>query len=182
MVLPKIKPTPQLWKVKVKVTQSCLTLRIHTIHGIFQARILEWVAHSLLQGIFLTQGSNPGLPHCRQIPYQLSYQGISYVYTSTPSLLAFPPAPPPHYLLGHHRALSWASCAVQQLPASSLFYTWWCVCKCVSGTISFCHTLFSPSCVHKAVLCLCFYSCPASSFISNWGPSIEAGFWSLRLC
>ena len=30
---------------------------------------------SLLQGIFLTQGSNPGLPHCRWIPYQLSYQG-----------------------------------------------------------------------------------------------------------
>ena len=30
---------------------------------------------SLLQGIFPTQGSNPGLPHCRQIPYQLSHQG-----------------------------------------------------------------------------------------------------------
>ena len=30
---------------------------------------------SLLQGIFLTQGSNPGLPHCRQILYQLSHQG-----------------------------------------------------------------------------------------------------------
>ena len=27
---------------------------------------------SLLQGIFPTQGSNPGLPHCRQILYQLS--------------------------------------------------------------------------------------------------------------
>ena len=31
---------------------------------------------SLLQGIFPTQGSNPDLPHCRQILYQLSYQGI----------------------------------------------------------------------------------------------------------
>ena len=29
----------------------------------------------LLQGIFPTQGSNPGLPHCRQILYQLSHQG-----------------------------------------------------------------------------------------------------------
>ena len=28
---------------------------------------------SLLQGIFPTQGFNPGLPHCRQILYQLSY-------------------------------------------------------------------------------------------------------------
>ena len=30
---------------------------------------------SLLQGIFPTQGSNPGLPHCRWILYQLSYKG-----------------------------------------------------------------------------------------------------------
>ena len=29
----------------------------------------------LLQGIFLTQGLNPGLPHCRQTLYHLSYQG-----------------------------------------------------------------------------------------------------------
>ena len=31
---------------------------------------------SLLQGIFPTQGLNPGLPYCRQILYQLSYQWI----------------------------------------------------------------------------------------------------------
>ena len=30
---------------------------------------------SLLQGMFPTQGLNPGLPHCRQILYQLSHQG-----------------------------------------------------------------------------------------------------------
>ena len=30
---------------------------------------------SLLQGIFPTQGSNPGFPHCRQILYQLSHKG-----------------------------------------------------------------------------------------------------------
>ena len=29
---------------------------------------------SLLQGIFPTQGSNPGLPHCKLILYQLSHQ------------------------------------------------------------------------------------------------------------
>ena len=32
---------------------------------------------SLLQGIFPTQGSNPGLPHCRQILYRLSGEGIA---------------------------------------------------------------------------------------------------------
>ena len=30
---------------------------------------------SLLQGIFPTQRSNPGLPHCRRILYQLGHQG-----------------------------------------------------------------------------------------------------------
>ena len=30
---------------------------------------------SLLQGIFPTQGLNPGLLHCRQILYQLSHKG-----------------------------------------------------------------------------------------------------------
>ena len=32
-------------------------------------------SHFLLQGIFLSQGSNPGLPHCRWILYQLSHKG-----------------------------------------------------------------------------------------------------------
>ena len=31
--------------------------------------------HALLQGIFPTRGSNPGLPHCRRILYRLSHQG-----------------------------------------------------------------------------------------------------------
>ena len=30
---------------------------------------------SLLQGVFPTQGSNPCLPHCQEILYQLSHQG-----------------------------------------------------------------------------------------------------------
>ena len=31
--------------------------------------------HFLLQGIFPTQGLNPGLPHCRKMLYHLSHQG-----------------------------------------------------------------------------------------------------------
>ena len=34
---------------------------------------------SLLQGIFLTHGSNPGLPHCRWVLYQLSQKGSPQV-------------------------------------------------------------------------------------------------------
>ena len=33
--------------------------------------------HSLLQGIFPTLGSSPGLPHCRQILYCLSQQAVN---------------------------------------------------------------------------------------------------------
>ena len=106
--------------VKVKVTQSRLPLcdpMDDTVHGILQARMLEWVAFpffrgssqcrdwtqvsriavdslpaeppgktknigvgslSLLQGIFLTQESNRALLHCRQILYQLSYEGFYF--------------------------------------------------------------------------------------------------------
>ena len=46
-----------------------------SVHGIFQARILEWVAISFSKGIFWTQESNPGLLYCRQILYLLSYGG-----------------------------------------------------------------------------------------------------------
>ena len=37
-------------------------------------------SHSLLQVIFPSQGSNPGLLHCRQILYHLSYQGSHLSY------------------------------------------------------------------------------------------------------
>ena len=47
---------------------------------------------SLLQGIFPTQGSNPGLQHCRQILYQLSHKGrprklewVAYPFSSRSS-------------------------------------------------------------------------------------------------
>ena len=61
---------------EVKVAQSYPTLcdpMDYTIHGILQFRILEWVAIPFSRGIFPTQGLNPGLPRCRQIPYRLSH-------------------------------------------------------------------------------------------------------------
>ena len=65
------------------VTKSCLTLCDpmdcsppgFSVHGILQARILKVGCHFLIQGIFLTQGSNLSLLHCRQILYHLSLQG-----------------------------------------------------------------------------------------------------------
>ena len=60
-----------------EVAQSCPTLcdpmdcslPDSSVHGIFQAILLEWIAISFCRGIFLTQGSNPGFPHCRQMLY-----------------------------------------------------------------------------------------------------------------
>ena len=51
----------------------------YTIRGILQARILEWAAFPFSRGSQVisrgsTQGSNPGLLHCRQILYQLSHR------------------------------------------------------------------------------------------------------------
>ena len=74
----KLKGTLSKGKVKVKVAQLCLTLcdpMDFTVHGILQARILEWVAFPFSKGISPTQGSNPGLLHCRQILYYLSHKG-----------------------------------------------------------------------------------------------------------
>ena len=61
--------------VCVLVAQLCPTLcdpmdcspPDSSVHGILQARILEWVASSFSRGSSLTQGLNLGLPHCRQI-------------------------------------------------------------------------------------------------------------------
>ena len=78
---------PESLKLKSEVAQSCLTLCDpmdcnlpgSSVHGILQARILEWVAISFSRGSSQprdqTQGSNPGLPHCRQTLYPLSHQG-----------------------------------------------------------------------------------------------------------
>ena len=63
-----------MYESESEVAQSCPTLCDpmdcslpgSSLHGILQARVLEWVAIFLLQGIFQTQGLNPGLLHCRQ--------------------------------------------------------------------------------------------------------------------
>ena len=67
--------------MKVKVAQSCMTLcdpMDYTVHGILQARILE-VHLSLLQGIFLTQGSNLDLLHHRWSLYLLNHKENAFI-------------------------------------------------------------------------------------------------------
>ena len=83
---PSIQPVVNILisTVKVKVAQLSLTLSDpldcslsgSSVHRILHTRV---GIRSLFQGIFPTQGSNPGLPHCRWILYHLSHQGSSRI-------------------------------------------------------------------------------------------------------
>ena len=56
-----------------------------SVHGIFPARLLEWVALSSSRGIFPSQGLNVHLLcllHCRQILYLLSHWESPVLYMS----------------------------------------------------------------------------------------------------
>ena len=106
-------------------------------------------SHSLLQGIFPTQGSNPGLPLCRWILYPLNHQGsqinlpvVIVVTKSCPTLCdpmdcSIPGFPVLHHLpelaqihvhwVGdaiQHPTLVPFSC-LQSFPASESFPTSW---------------------------------------------------------
>ena len=56
------------------VSNSCDPMD-YTVHGILQARMLEWVAFPFSRGSSQPRDGNPGLPHCRGILYQLSHKG-----------------------------------------------------------------------------------------------------------
>ena len=63
--------------IGVKVAQSCWdSLRPHGLYRPGSSPVQDTGARScsLLQGIFPAQGSNPDLPRCRQILYQLSHK------------------------------------------------------------------------------------------------------------
>ena len=62
-------PVPEDQVNEVKVTQSCATLCNpvdYMVHGILQARILEWVAVPFSKG----SSQSWGLLHCKQGSYQ----------------------------------------------------------------------------------------------------------------
>ena len=76
------------------VTKLCLTLVTpwtvgSSVNGIFQSRILEWVAISFSRGSFQPRDRTRvscvagGLLHCRQILYRLSHQGSPCICVTT---------------------------------------------------------------------------------------------------
>ena len=70
-------------KSESEVAQSCpalcdpmdCSLPHFSVHGIFQARLLEWGAISFPRGSFQPRDQAKGLPHCRLVFYHLSHQG-----------------------------------------------------------------------------------------------------------
>ena len=89
------------WEAQVSIeseSESCSvvskSLRSHGLYSPWNSSGQNTGVGSLsfLQGIFPTQGSNPGLSHCRQILYQLSHKGsprilewVAYPFSSEPS-------------------------------------------------------------------------------------------------
>ena len=93
LLLPSIPPSIRV--SEAKVTPLCRTLRPHTVHGILQARILEWVAFPFSRDPLVDPdpGIELGLPLCSQILYQLSHKGsprilvwVAYPFSSESSL------------------------------------------------------------------------------------------------
>ena len=101
----------------MKVAQLCQILcdpMDYIVHGILQARILEWVTFPFSRGIFPIQGSNPGRPHCRWILYQLRHKGsprilgwIAYPFSSGSSQPGIKPGSPAFQVDSLPTELSW---------------------------------------------------------------------------
>ena len=107
---------------------------------------------SLLQGIFPTQGSNPGLLHYRQILYQLSHKGsprilewVAYPFSSRSS---------------HPRNWTRASCI------ACGFFTNWAIRKAHSRTLSILNIVSS---VHVH---LKLPNCLFPSSLPRWQPCL----------
>ena len=83
-LVPLIWPT---YAVLCLVAQVCPTLCKpmgcnppgSSVHGDSPSKNNGVGCHAVLQGIFSIQGSNPGLPHCRQILYHLSHQESPWI-------------------------------------------------------------------------------------------------------
>ena len=119
--------------LKAKVTQSCLTSRLHGLYSPWNSlgQNTGVGSPSLLLGIFPTQRSNPGLPHCRQILYKLSHKGSTTALRNT------------IYFDNHFLSYVWNHysfeipfffmylTAILWLKCFSFFFLYKCVCLCL---------------------------------------------------
>ena len=118
-----------LSRVLLSATPWTVAHQVPLVHGIFQVRILEWVAMFLLQGIFPIQGLNPCILCLRH------WQAASTTE---------PPGKPNAMLANHTKLWGWTSfpwnkgqlCRTKALSRSSHHSQWtltlffWELCGC----------------------------------------------------
>ena len=117
---------PRLWALWVRAAVSSIllwevicfsvvsdSLWLHGLHSPWNSpgQNAAVGSLSLLQGIFPTQGLNPGLPHCRWILYQLSHQG-------SPRILEWVAQP-------FSRGSSWSRNWIRVSRIAGRFFTSW---------------------------------------------------------
>ena len=98
---------------------------------------------SLLQGIFPTQGMNPGLLHCRQIPYQLKHW-------KSPRILEWVPYP-------FFRGSSWPRKLTGVSCITSGFFTSWATREAITS-IKWCNHLYND--LSELLSCFFFFFKP----------------------
>ena len=129
-ILKALPDETSMFLVLYLVTQSCPTLcdpmycslPSSSVHGDSPGKNTGVDCHALLQGIFSTQGYNPGLLCCGWILYHLSHQG-------SPRILEWV-ACPPRDLPGAGAELAYSAWQADSLPVelpgkSWDKYRWW---------------------------------------------------------
>ena len=100
----------------------------------------------------------------------LGFQRVGHDWMTEQQSPPFWTSLPPHLHpihLGHHRAPSWAPCAVQQLPTGYQFYTWQWIYVNPNIPVHLTPATLSP-CVCSLRLQIHSYSCPEDRFICTF--------------
>ena len=98
ITFPRFPPHPLKSHCVCLVAQSCTTLcgsvdcslPDFSVHGDSPGNNTGVGCHALLQGIFSTQGLNPGILYCRRILYQLRYQLRFFISPRILEWVAYP--------------------------------------------------------------------------------------------
>ena len=158
----------------VTESESCSvvsnSLRPHGLYSPWNSPGQNTGVGSLLQGIFPTQGLNPGLSHCRWIFYQPSHQGsprilewVAYPVSSVSSLPALqadslplsyqgsPVTTPLNYFF-------WHAVVVQSPSHVWLFVTLWAVAHQASLFITISQSLLKFMSIESVTLTISFFA------------------------
>ena len=118
-----------------------------TVHGLLQARMLEWVVMSSSRASSQPRNRTWASLFLKFIYFfnwkiiaVQNYMGFCQTLTWISHRNTYAPSPlePPSYLLPHptslgcYKALVWVSWVIQQIPIGGLFSTWWCKFPCYS--------------------------------------------------